>query len=29
VEKFLARESKGIELYVDELAERSPFRAKS
>ncbi len=28
VEKFLARESEGIERYVDELAERSPFRAK-
>ena len=29
VEKFLARESQGIERYVDELNERSPFRAKS
>jgi len=29
VEKFLARESKGIERYVDELNERSPFRAES
>jgi len=28
VEKFLARESKGIERYVDELNERSPFRAE-
>jgi predicted N-acyltransferase len=27
VEKFLARESKGVERYIDELAERSPFRA--
>jgi hypothetical protein len=27
VEKFLARESRGIERYVDELSERSPFRA--
>jgi len=27
--KFLARESKGIERYVDELAERSPFRTKN
>ncbi|HET7763500.1 MAG TPA: GNAT family N-acetyltransferase [Burkholderiales bacterium] len=27
VEKFLARESKGIERYVDELNEHSPFRA--
>jgi uncharacterized protein len=26
VEKFLARESKGVERYVDELNERSPFR---
>ncbi len=26
VEKFLARESAGIERYVDELNERSPFR---
>jgi len=26
VEKFLARESAGIESYVDELNERSPFR---
>jgi predicted N-acyltransferase len=26
VEKFLARESKGIERYVDELNDRSPFR---
>ena len=29
VEKFLARESSGIERYVDELNERSPFRAES
>lgn len=29
VEKFLARESKGIERYVDELNEHSPFRAES
>ncbi|HZT64128.1 MAG TPA: GNAT family N-acetyltransferase [Burkholderiales bacterium] len=29
VEKFLARESKGIDRYVDELNERSPFRADS
>jgi len=28
VEKFLARESKGIERYVDELNEHSPFRAE-
>jgi len=28
VEKFLAREAKGIERYVDELNERSPFRAE-
>ncbi|HKW37644.1 MAG TPA: GNAT family N-acetyltransferase [Burkholderiales bacterium] len=28
VEKFLARESRGIERYVDELNERSPFRAE-
>jgi hypothetical protein len=27
VEKFLARESKGVERYIDELAEHSPFRA--
>jgi predicted N-acyltransferase len=26
VEKFLARDSKGIERYVDELNDRSPFR---
>ncbi|MGB7542182.1 MAG: peptidogalycan biosysnthesis protein, partial [Burkholderiales bacterium] len=26
VEKFLARESTGIEAYVDELNERSPFK---
>jgi len=26
VEKFLARESAGVERYVDELNERSPFR---
>ena len=26
VEQFLARESRGIERYVDELNERSPFR---
>jgi len=29
VEKFLARESAGIERYVDELNERSPFRTKN
>ena len=29
VEKFLSRESKGIERYVDELNEHSPFRAES
>jgi predicted N-acyltransferase len=29
VEKFLERESRGIERYVDELNERSPFRAGS
>jgi predicted N-acyltransferase len=29
VEKFLSRESKGIERYVDELSEHSPFRAQS
>ncbi len=28
VEKFLARESKGVERYLDELAEHSPFRAE-
>jgi uncharacterized protein len=28
VEKFLARESEGIERYVDELNERSPFRTE-
>ena len=28
IEKFLARESKGIDRYVDELNERSPFRAE-
>jgi predicted N-acyltransferase len=27
VEKFLARESKGVERYIDELVEHSPFRA--
>jgi predicted N-acyltransferase len=27
VEKFLARESKGVERYIDELAEHSPSRA--
>ncbi len=27
VEKFLARESKGVERYIDELAEHSPFRS--
>jgi predicted N-acyltransferase len=27
VEKFLVRESKGVERYIDELAEHSPFRA--
>jgi hypothetical protein len=26
VEEFLARESDGIESYVDELRERNPFR---
>ena len=26
IEQFLARESRGIERYVDELNERSPFR---
>jgi hypothetical protein len=29
VENFLARESKGIERYVDELNEHSPFRAET
>jgi predicted N-acyltransferase len=29
VEKFLARESTGIERYVDELNEHSPFRAET
>ena len=29
VERFLARESEGIERYVDELSERSPFRART
>ncbi len=29
VEKFLARESEGIERYVDELNERSPFRTRN
>ena len=29
VENFLARESVGIERYVDELHEHSPFRTKS
>jgi predicted N-acyltransferase len=29
VQKFLARESKGVERYVDELNERSPFRTES
>jgi uncharacterized protein len=29
VERFLARETKGIERYVDELNERSPFRAEN
>ena len=29
VEKFLAREAAGIERYVDELNERSPFRWES
>ena len=27
VEKFLAREAKGVERYIDELGEHSPFRA--
>jgi predicted N-acyltransferase len=27
VEKFLARESKGVARYLDELADHSPFRA--
>jgi hypothetical protein len=26
VEKFLARESGGIDDYIDELNERNPFR---
>jgi hypothetical protein len=26
IEKFLRRESSGMENYVDELNERSPFR---
>jgi predicted N-acyltransferase len=26
IEQFLARESSGMERYVDELNERSPFR---
>jgi predicted N-acyltransferase len=26
VARFLAREGEGVEAYVDELAERSPFR---
>jgi predicted N-acyltransferase len=29
VESFLARESRGVERYIDELAEHSPFRAGS
>ena len=29
VEQFLARESRGVERYVDELNERSPFRVQS
>jgi uncharacterized protein len=29
VERFLARETTGIERYVDELNERSPFRKES
>jgi hypothetical protein len=29
VEKFLAQETAGIECYVDELNERSPFRRES
>jgi uncharacterized protein len=29
VEKFLARESKGIERYVDELNDHSPYRAEN
>ena len=27
VEDFLARESKGVEAYLDELSERAPFKA--
>jgi len=27
VEDFLVRESKGMEAYLDELAERVPFKA--
>jgi predicted N-acyltransferase len=27
VEDFLVRESKGVEAYLDELAERAPFKA--
>ena len=27
VEKFLAREAQGVERYIDELGEHSPFRA--
>jgi predicted N-acyltransferase len=26
VEKFLAREGKGVESYLEHLQERSPFR---
>ncbi len=29
VEKFLAREAAGVELYADELNERSPFRREA
>jgi predicted N-acyltransferase len=29
VGKFLAQETAGIERYVDELNERSPFRRES
>ena len=29
IEQFLARESRGMERYVDELAERSPFKPAS
>jgi predicted N-acyltransferase len=26
VDQFLARESRGMQRYVDELADRSPFK---